>query len=137
MEEKFDEWNEVKKRTAKKQFKVTIKPREIFWVKIGQNVGSEEFGKNKDFTRPILIIRRLTSDLFVGVPLTSTIKNNDYFHSFTYKHHTKGEITNSAMILQVRTFSIKRVLNKIGKIEQLEFLEIIKKLQKIVTPPQM
>ena len=41
------------------------------------------------------------------------------------------------MILQVRTFSIKRVLNKIGKIEQLEFLEIIKKLQKIVTPPQM
>ena len=88
MEEKFDEWNEVKKRTAKKQFKVTIKPREIFWVKIGQNVGSEEFGKNKDFTRPILIIRRLTSDLFVGVPLTSTIKNNDYFHSFTYKHHT-------------------------------------------------
>ena len=41
------------------------------------------------------------------------------------------------ILAQLRTFTIKRVLNKIGKIEQLEFLEIIKKLQKIVTPPQM
>jgi len=46
----YDEWNEVKKNTEKQNFILTVKPREIYWVKIGQNIGSEEYGKNDDFT---------------------------------------------------------------------------------------
>ena len=58
--EKFDEWNEVKKQTSKKKRTVYIKPREIFWVKIGQNIGDEEFGKGKDFLRPVIVVRLLS-----------------------------------------------------------------------------
>ena len=131
----YDEWNNIKKRTQKKEFKLTVKPREIYWVKIGKNRGSEEHGKDKDFTRPVIIIRRLTYDLFLGVPLTTTIKNNDYFHSFSYINKTRGKIDNSAMILQLKTFSIKRVMNKIGKINKDDFEIIVDKLKEIVTPP--
>lgn len=42
MKEIFDKWNEVKKKTHTNQRKLGIKPREIFWLKIGQNIGSEE-----------------------------------------------------------------------------------------------
>lgn len=132
--EKFNEWNEVKKETQTKEFHFTIKPREIYWVKIGQNIGSEEYGKDKDFTRPVIVIRKLTRDLFIGVPLTTTLKNNDYFHQFSYTNRTRGVIDNSAMILQFRTFSIKRVMNKIGKINQENFNEIVIKMKNIINP---
>lgn len=131
----YDEWNEVKKNTEKQNFTLTVKPREIYWVKIGQNIGSEEFGKDADFTRPVIIVRKLTRDLFIGIPITTTLKNNDYFHQFSYTNKTRGVIENSAMILQLRTFSIKRVLNKIGKVNIEDFEKIIEKTKMILTPP--
>ena len=116
---KYDEWNEIKKQTSIKDRKLGIKPREIFWVKIGQNLGSEEYGKDKDFTRPVVIVRKLTHDLFVGIPLTSSLKDNDYFHKFSYTNNT---------------FSIKRVLNKIGMVNKEDFEKIIVKAKSLINP---
>lgn len=76
--DKFNQWDEVKKKTEDDKRKLGIKPRDIFWAKIGQNIGSEEYGKNDNLARPVIIIRKLTYDLFIGIPLTSTIKDNDY-----------------------------------------------------------
>ena len=132
--EQFDKWNEVKKQTSTKSRKLGIKPREIFWVKIGHNLGSEEYGKDKDFTRAVIIIRKLTHDLFIGIPLTSSLKNNDYFHKFSYINKTRGNIDNSAMILQLRTFSIKRVLSKIGMVNKEDFTKIVEKTQRLINP---
>jgi len=131
---KFNEWNEVKKKTQDNQRKLGIKPRDIFWAKIGQNIGSEEYGKNDNFTRPVIIIRKLTHDLFIGIPLTSTLKDNDYFHSFEYTNKSNGLIKNSAMILQVRTFSIKRLMNKTGVISKEDFEVVIEKSKKLFSP---
>ncbi|MEA2050088.1 MAG: type II toxin-antitoxin system PemK/MazF family toxin [Campylobacterota bacterium] len=135
MIEQYDKWNEVKKTTQNKKRRLGIKPREIFWIKIGYNIGDEEYGKNENFTRPVIIIRKLTNGLFLGVPLTNTIKNNDYFHSFEYDNKQNGITKNSAMILQVKSFSIKRVLNKAGKINKDDFDKIVAKLQSLMISP--
>jgi len=129
--EKFDKWNKVKKHTEENKRKLGIRPRDIFWAKIGQNVGSEEYGKDKNFARPVIIIRKLTSDLFIGIPLTSTIKNNDYFHSFEYNNKSNGLTENSAMILQVRAYSLKRLMNKTGVVNKEDFELIIEKSKKL------
>ncbi|MFK5975306.1 MAG: type II toxin-antitoxin system PemK/MazF family toxin [Sulfurovum sp.] len=131
--ENFDRWNGIKKSTEKEKnnIKLGIRPRDIFWAKIGQNIGTEEYGKNKNFSRPLIVIRKLTSDLFIGIPVTSTIKNNDYFHSFEYENRANGVVTNSAMILQVKTYSIKRLMNKAGVINKNDFAEIIEKSKKL------
>jgi mRNA interferase MazF len=134
VEKVYNKWNEIKKITNKNKRKLGIKPREIFWIKLGQNIGSEEYGKDKNFARPIIVLRKLTSDLFVGVPLTSTLKNNDYFHSFEYVNKQNGLVQNSAMILQIRVFSIKRVMNKVGIVNKNDFEIIVKKCQSIVSP---
>jgi mRNA interferase MazF len=131
--QEYDKWNEVKKKTQNTKRKLGIKPREVFWVKIGQNIGSEEFGKGEVFSRPVLVIRQLTYDLFIGVPLTTTIKDNDYFHSFEF-NTKKGISKNSAMILQVRSYSKKRITDKIGKISVEEFKKIQEKLVKLIVP---
>jgi len=129
--EKFDKWNRVKKDTEGNTRKLGIRPRDIFWAKIGQNIGSEEYGKNENFARPVIIVRKLTSDLFIGIPLTSSIKSNDYFHSFEYNNKSNGLTENSAMILQVRAYSVKRLMNKTGVVNKKDFELIIEKSKKL------
>lgn len=130
---KYDEWNEIKKQTSLKERKLGIKPREIFWVKIGQNIGDEEFGKGEIFSRPVLVLRQLTQDLFIGVPITTAIKENDYFHTFEFETK-KGISKNSAMILQFRTFSKKRITDRIGKMNIEDFKKVQSKLLRIIVP---
>lgn len=132
---RFDQWNEVKKRTNIIERRLKLKPRDIFWLKIGQNIGNEEYGKGKDFVRPVVIIRQLTSDLFVGVPTTSTKKqDNDYFHTIRYMNHKKEDIQSTAMLLQFKTFSKKRLLSKMGTVNKNEFDVIVEKLKGIIDP---
>jgi len=133
MEDNFNRWNSVKKQTNKKVNNVYFKEREIFWLRLGQNIGNEEYGKGNEFQRPVLIVRRLTATIFVGVPLTSTLKDNDYFHKFEY--NTKKEmIENSAMILQLRTFDKNRLMTKIGMINKNDFENIKNKISRLFIP---
>ena len=134
MKNNYDKWNEVKQKTQKNKRLLGIRPRDIFWAKIGQNIGSEEYGKNDNFARPLIIVRKLTHDLFIGVPLTSTLKDNDYFHSFEYENKTNGLTKNSAMILQIRVFSIKRLMNKTGVINKDDFEKVIEKSRRLISP---
>lgn len=134
MSKRYDEWNETKKITESRERKVGIKPRELFWVKIGQNIGSEEYGKGENFTRPVIIIRKLTHDLFLGVPTTTTAKHDDYFHTFEYNYESKGMVKSSAMILQVKVFSTKRLMNRIGIVDKENFKMIQEKIKKLVGP---
>ena len=64
MESSFDKWNQVKKKVHRKENRVGFKEREIFWVRLGQNIGSEEFGKGNEFQRPVIVLRKLTRDTF-------------------------------------------------------------------------
>jgi len=131
----FDNWNEVKKRTNKIERRLNIKPKDIFWFKIGQNIGHEEFGKGKEFVRPIIVIRQLTSDLFIGIPTTTTKKeNNDYFHNINYINKKKEHVHSVAMVLQFKTYSKKRLLSKMGTINKNDFDEIVAKLHKVIDP---
>jgi len=133
-EDDYDKWNQIKKETVKNNRKLTIKPREIFWVKIGHNIGDEEFGKGEIFSRPVIVVRQLTSDLFIGIPTTTTQKEeNDYFHPFEFQTK-KGISKNSAMLLQLRVFSKKRITDKIGKLNQEDFKKIQEKVVSLIVP---
>ena len=135
MDNIYDEWNSVKKKTEKINRKLGIKPREIFWLKIGKNIGHEEYGKGREFVRPVIIIRQLTADLFIGVPTTTTKKeNNDYFHNIHYENRKKVKIHSVAMLLQFRTLSKKRLLSKIGTVQKDEFNAIVEKLKCVIDP---
>ncbi|MEA1982703.1 MAG: type II toxin-antitoxin system PemK/MazF family toxin [Campylobacterota bacterium] len=131
---KYDEWNEIKKQTISKKINIGIKPREIFWVKIGQNIGSEEYGKGKNFTRPVIVVRKLTRELFIGIPTTTTLKTNDYFHQFKYYSKKDGDIEVSAMILQFKVFSVQRLTNRIGMINKDDFKKVVEKSMKLFAP---
>ncbi len=125
---KFDEWNiEKQKINIKKNIK-WFQPRDIFWAKIGMNIGDEENGKGEFLMRPLLVIKKFNNSLFWGIPLSTKIKkNNKYYISF----ELKGKIR-SAIISQIRLFDGKRLVSKIGKCNKERFSIIKKAVQQLL-----
>lgn len=64
MGKRYDDWNEVKKHTENAENYLQFESREIYNAKIGENIGFEQNGKSDEFVRPVLILKRLTKDMF-------------------------------------------------------------------------
>ena len=58
---------------------------EIWWASIGENVGAEINGKSQDFSRPIVIFRKLAHGFYFVVPLTTQIRNGSWYVNFMEK----------------------------------------------------
>ena len=101
----------------------TFKEREIWWCSIGVNIGFESDGKNRLFNRPILVIRKFNNRLFWGVPLTTKIKDNPYYHRFLF-----NEKAQCAMITHLRLYDSKRMTHKMGQLSKNQFKPIIQSL---------
>lgn len=116
----FDSWNKIKKGLHQKEKEVEFfRERQIWWCAIGQNIGSESYGKGLTFTRPILIYRKLSDRIFLGIPLTSKKKIGTWY--VTIKQKDK-EIT--TQFNQVRIYDKKRLRNKMGEIDDADFAKI-------------
>jgi mRNA-degrading endonuclease toxin of MazEF toxin-antitoxin module len=117
MEKDFNEWNELKKKINARN-PIYVSERDIWFCSVGLNVGSEQSGKHELFERPVLVIKKVTSNTFIGVPLTSNKKKGSWY--------VEIESTNSsAIISQIKLFDTRRLARKIGVISIEEF-EIIK-----------
>jgi len=125
----FDEWNEVKKKTQNETKIWTIKNREIYWLKVGKNLGFESYGKDKEFLRPVLVFKKFSKDLFIGLPMTSKIKDSKYYFKFIPMNKKKE---NSLMLSQLRAFSTKRIKSKYGKISVDDYKKVKKEVAKIL-----
>jgi mRNA interferase MazF len=102
-----------------------IHERDIFWCKIGYNIGFEQFGKGRDFTRPVLVIKKFNKNLFIGVPLSTKIKEeNKYYVTYSFK-----EEKNSALISQIRVLDTKRLGIYLGRLNEKDFLNIKNKIK--------
>ena len=110
----YDEWNDLKRTLNDKKEIIRFKENEIYFISIGQNIGYESYGKDKLFLRPILVYKKLNHQTFMGIPLTSKVKNGSYFFTFNYKKDKKS----TAMFNQMRVFDIKRSEYYSGKISK-------------------
>ena len=118
MDERFDKWNAKKKETETKQ-ETKVGVGRIYWVRVGQNIGSEIYGKQADFRRPVLVLNKIYIpnhlNLFVGIPLTSKT-NNKYGSLYHHFMDSKGR-KQVALLPQIRMFDTKRVVTYHSKIQ--------------------
>ena len=125
MSKKFNEWNEVKKTLHNKQNKIVIpKEREVYWSSIGVNVGFEQDGKGEVFSRPVLIVKRYSKNLFFGIPLSTQIKEGSFFYTFTL-----NKKPSNALLVQAKVYDTKRLENRIGMINKEDFKTLKRKLK--------
>jgi len=127
----FDAWNEVKKCTNEEKVRVGFKQRDIFYMRMGQNIGFEQDGKGAEFVRPVVIIKGFNRDMFFAVPLSTKIKEGRFYYSFEFKK-SDTMVVNNALLSQLRLFSTKRLLNKIGVMNQEDFVKLKNKLKKLI-----
>jgi len=128
MAKEFDKWNEVKKDTNFNSSARSFETKDIFYIRIGRNVGYEQNGKGEEFIRPVLIYKKFTKEMFLGIPLSTSIREGSFFYNFTFIENKPS----SAILVQSRLFSSKRLLNKIGKIDTDNFDKLKKKYLKLI-----
>jgi len=132
----FIEWsNEKETIHFEKQQEFYPKEREIWYTKMGVNIGFEENGKG-EFLRPVLILKKF-GNLFFTVALTSKGKDNHYFYykfnDLDLSEKNRQYIDSSYAILsQVKTIDKKRFTQNIGWVSQKEFSSIKEKLRSVL-----
>ena len=137
----FVKWIKVKvKIHLKDNTLLSYKEREIWWANFGLNVGSEQNGKHDDFERPVLVLRKFGHSLFWAVPLTTKDKDNAYRMPVIYKEYFENIIgdliitdKNGFLVLnQMRAISSKRLIRKLGVVEEENFNMIREKIRSLI-----
>ena len=133
-QDSYDKWNKIKKELNNKNKIITFYQGNIYFISIGQNIGHESYGKKELYLRPVLVYKKLTKTTFLGIPLTSKLKEGSYYFSFNYK---KG-VTSTAMFNQIRVFDIRRTEYLSGKINKNTYKNLENKLNEFmkITPMQ-
>lgn len=129
----FDGWIVKKKET---HYSMSLPPqfkeRDIWWVSVGVNVGFEEDGKNGNYVRPVLVVKKFNRDLFLGAPMSTKLKDNKYYVKVTVKGETVSVLTS-----QIRVFSPKRMWNKLAELDENDFGVVLTEVGNFFAPPAM
>jgi len=112
-------WFSLKLLLYLKKSNIIFKQRKLWWCSLGVNLGEKIFGKGLKFTRPVLIFKKLTSNSFLGLPLTSQEKTGTW-----YVKIKQGGKTNWVILNQARILDKKRLTNRIGTIDDTDFQKV-------------
>ena len=104
MSKDFDGWNRKKKTIEDKPINHFVREGDVWWCSIGINIGSEQDGKNEEFQRPVLVIRKFNEKIFLAIPFTSKPKDNGLYFNFIRNNQPY-----SILLSQVRLLSTKRL----------------------------
>jgi len=124
MQKDFDRWNIIKKATdaGDEDARPFYREGEIWWVRLGKNIGYELDGKSREFTRPVIVIKKYNQYSFLALPLTTAQKPNPYRLPIGIVDGKPAFATLS----QLRNIDSKRLVKKIGRLEGDAF-DVIKK----------
>ena len=99
----FDVWNNCKKNTETNG-RPNIKEGEIWWCRIGKNIGVEQDGKNENFRRPVLVVKKYSNEIVFVVPLSSQNKVSNWYYKFSFKEKMQVAVLNQAKPVDVKRF---------------------------------
>lgn len=123
MQKDFTTWNEIKKKLHAEERRKFYHAREIWWCSLGVNVGHEQDGGGSRSQRPVLILRGLSPDTCLVVPLTTSIQKH-FLRPPVGTVNGKGAY---ALLSQIRVIDTRRLVEKIEYLEKTKF-EIIRKI---------
>ena len=109
---RFSEWFRIKPHLDNLQQSPHFSPREVWSCHWGVNVGFELDGKQGDFLRPVLILKKLSRNTFIGIPLTSQLKEGSWYHPSMVRGREGRYI-----LAQVRVIDAKRLHHRIERID--------------------
>jgi len=125
---RFVAWIRIKTRIHLSDKLVYFREGEIWWVNLGANVGHEEEGKNDNFERPILVLKKFNEHLLWAIPLTTKTKEDNPYY---YQYELGGK-EYAAILPQLRMLSSKRLIRRIGMFPLEDYEKIREEIRKLV-----
>lgn len=122
MQKDFDQWNQQKKHIDAGAETRLYHQREAWWCSLGVNVGSEQDGAGLEYQRPVLIVKGLSANTCLILPLTTSPSQ----HTMRAPVGIVDSKQASAILSQIRIIDTKRLVEKIGFIEKETFEKIRK-----------
>ena len=125
-----NKWNDLKKILDYLSIPVPFQLGEIWWASLGHNIGIEMDGKGIEFERPVLILKKFNKDHAWIVPITHSKEIEKSIHKII--NHQNLDSNSAVVITQLKTISAKRLLRRIGIINQKRFQEIRESVKNMV-----
>jgi len=102
---------------------------EIWLANLPQWTGKEQLGK-----RPVLLMSKNVTNLVIVIPLTSNLNSEKYHYTLKVKPSDKNCLTKDsvALIFQIRAIDNKRLIHKIGNLEDSYLKEINQRLKELL-----
>ncbi len=132
--ELFKKWNIEKQAIHRDEIReFFVNNREIWFVKMVQNIGFEENGKDH-FLRPVLVLKKV-GNMFFTVALTSKGKErNTFYYKFSemHLHNPRYAGSSYAILSQVRVMDKRRFFKYAGSVSVKDFEEVKQKLRALL-----
>lgn len=115
----YSSWHKIKTESENTGQSKLFREREIWWTSIGNNIGFEQDGKHDLYERPVLVFRKFNKEMFWALPMTSKAKEGKFYFSFPLHGENR-----TAILSQLRVLSSKRLIRRIGKISNQNFIDV-------------
>ncbi len=119
MEKDFDRWNILKKKINRLNSKKHHK-KEIWWSIWGLNIGFEEDGKGAFFERPVLIVKVLSRNTCIVLPLTSSEDENKNRVDIGLINEIKSKV----VLSQIKVIDTRRLTDMVCILDPDIFLKV-------------
>ena len=114
---RFLEWIGLKKKLHHNNHKPPyVSEGDMWWCSLGDNVGSEINGKSKQFSRPVIILKKLSRSFYFVIPTTTQMRTGSWYVSF---QHNKKDMV--ACLQQARSIDYRRLWSKLGSLDDTDF----------------
>lgn len=113
----FRDWIALKERLHETDHKPPhVSEGDIWWASVGENVGSEINGKSNLFSRPVVILKKLSHGFYFVVPTTTRDRAGTWFVPFRQQARTMV-----ACLHQARSLDHRRLSSKLGALDDEDF----------------
>ena len=127
MEKDFEGWNVKKPNINARPEAPFYHAREMWWCSLGVNVGFEQDGTGAEYRRPILVLKGFSAATCLVVPLTTSNRHHPMRPSIGKVDGKEAH----ALLSQIRVIDTKRLVRKIGYLDQDIFDDIRKAARSI------
>jgi mRNA interferase MazF len=114
---RFLEWIGLKKALHNRSHRPPfVSERDLWWVSIGENIGSEMNGKSDRFTRPALVLKKLAHGFYLIAPTTTQEHTGSW-----YVRVSLAGLDEYVCLNQIRVVDYRRLYSKLGQLDTDDF----------------
>lgn len=117
---RFTEWFKLKELLHNKKHRAPlVSEGDIWWASLGENIGSEINGKSEHFTRPAVILKKLSHNFYLIAPVTTQKQSGSW-----YVHVRHADTDEYICLHQIRSIDYRRIYSKLGQIDDADFQKV-------------